>query len=76
MRLLRQLAACAALAGTLLIAPIGVAHAGPSSDGHSHAAGPSALNLSNNGDSLLEIDRTLNFNFGGPGATAGSDHDN
>jgi len=70
----RRLLAALVLAVLVALGPAAVAHAGPS-DGHSDA-GHGLLNLSNNGDSLLEIDRTLNLNFGGHGGNAGSDNDN
>ncbi|GAB2685607.1 hypothetical protein GCM10027271_55330 [Saccharopolyspora gloriosae] len=70
MRILRGLA-CAAPATALLLSP--VAHAGPSSDGQS-STGSGLLNVSYNGDSPIEIDRTLNLDFGA--GSAGSDHDN
>lgn len=72
----RRFAACLALGAALLFASATAAQAGPSNEGQSGPAGPGLLNLSNNGDSLLEVDRTLNFNFGGQGGNAGSDNDN
>ncbi|WP_243788497.1 hypothetical protein [Saccharopolyspora gloriosae] len=76
MHFLRALAAHLALAIALLLAPIAAqaAHAGPSSEGQSNIDGGGLLNLSYNGDSPIEIDRTLNLDLGA--GSAGSDHDN
>lgn len=76
MRFFHGLVACAAPATALLLSPLTAppAHAGPSNEGQSNIDGCGLLNLSYNGDSPIEIDRTLNLDFGA--GSAGSDHDN
>ncbi|MFR9728279.1 hypothetical protein ACL03H_03555 [Saccharopolyspora sp. MS10] len=68
MHLRALIASCLAL----LLTP--AAHAGPSGEGQSAIEGGGLLNISYNGDSPIEIDRTLNLDLGS--GSAGSDHDN
>ncbi|PKW18988.1 hypothetical protein [Saccharopolyspora spinosa] len=74
MRVFGRSAGLATMSGVLLATAAGTAHAGPSSDGHSDTRGVALVQFSNNGDSLIEVDRTLNFNSGD--GSAGSDNDN
>jgi hypothetical protein len=65
------LAGVAALAALVLVTP--AAHA-EGSDGDGHSSGSSLIGLHPGfGDSLLEVDRTLNLNFGG--GSSGSDNE-
>ncbi|MGI8307213.1 hypothetical protein [Saccharopolyspora hattusasensis] len=79
MRVFGRSASLATMSGVLVAAAAGTVHAGPSSDGpsgdgHSDTRGVALVQFSNNGDSLIEVDRTLNFNSGD--GSAGSDNDN
>ncbi|GAA4868109.1 hypothetical protein [Saccharopolyspora cebuensis] len=49
------------------------AHAGASDEGSSALRGLALIQFSNNGDSLIEFDRVLNFDSGE--GSAGADHD-
>lgn len=69
MRVFGRTAGLATMSGVLLTAVAGAAHAAPSD-----AGGFALIHFSNSGDSLIEVDRTLNFNSGD--GSAGSDNDN
>jgi hypothetical protein len=74
MRIIRQIAVAVATTGLLLAAPAVAAAEGYESTGNLH--GLSIVPISGvETDSLLEIDRTLNFNSGGDGSSAGSDNE-
>ncbi|MEV6226301.1 hypothetical protein AB0L88_00240 [Saccharopolyspora shandongensis] len=75
MRIFGRTAGFAAMSGVLLAAAAGTAHAGSGSTGHSDANGLALVQFSNNGDSLIEVDRTLNFNSGDGSAGTDADHE-